>query len=78
MRPSVRGRGPIIKSLKVPRADWLHGLAVCPGCGIDVDDRDTVEQLFADRSPTPAGVLAEHRRCGAVSRVLFVASASPR
>ena len=63
-------------TIRISLADWRHGLAECPGCGLPVDkDRDETKELWSISSAEPQGVIVTHRRCGAHFSVEFGATA---
>jgi len=56
----------------VSRHDWLHGLALCPSCGLPLAvDRDLVKEIRHLPDPKVAAVDVTHRRCGASFRLEF-------
>lgn len=58
--------------MRVPRSDFLHGLAECPGCRLHIDATMDVDELIQPASETKAiGARVTHRRCGASFEVIF-------
>jgi len=61
----------LIDATLVTRSAWAHGEALCPSCGLPIDERDVDEELRDRGSAQPVGAIVTHRRCGVHFQIEF-------
>jgi len=63
---------PMKRATVISRHDWVHGLVLCPGCGLPLETRrDHGEFLWPASDAKAYGVRGTHERCGAMFEFEF-------